>query len=904
MDSYFDGSYYYLVFAAYHTYLSQTTNYSIYQTTFSILDGISNNSWTYATEVLSSLSSSTTNQNSFIYPKVNYDGEFYWLLFNANVVTSVTTQTTPGGSQPVYAENNYFLSKTKDLVNFTYPIPVIMLDGTIFTDTTGDNFVYQNGYFYIAGNGKLWQFIQNDLVADISNYIISITGQEQGGSPSSINLVIANQNGQWFGPSPTLLNYQAIQSNRKILLDLGYYNSNGIPETAPRNIFYIDDIEQNVTYSTNDLTITGRDYRKALMSTVSKFSYNYAGPSYTSDIFDGTTVSNWNQVVGGWIQNTAGHLNAWTQLEQTGILGEDAGTEYTMTSTVQIIPETNYVYSVICNFPDPTLASTSYLLFYAFYQDSNNWIRLMINSFGNSSYWEYSIQVNIDGNLINIYTSTFSTAGGHGIPYPVIIKKSGYLFSFTVGYNYGTNGNGIFAFNGGSPAQWLYSVDLSYYFNGQYTSGGKAYALSTGAVGFGCQDAFTDFRYFKFMQYNSSLNIGELIQNLATKGGIFDYKIKQYFTDNFFTTGQLAGTFSVVNRNLVITPSNYAYKTDIQVSNGEVEFEAKLSPTVSTSAFGFNMIFRSQETTDTTNCYLWENSSQRISSVQFVQSNFKINTSAASADIASSSDNIYNSASTFNNLNLDLTQWHTYKLIMTDGYLFGFVDDTIVVCWNDNNTLQNFANGYIGFIAEANTTLFVRNISSSVFWNQVTTYSINPGDDLETSVDNAVQIMGGWHYSDLLGRTALTILQSTDPSTYTYEDEIQTQVTDNSGKEYINEVTVYGNGVFATAQNAVLIATTGTIREQIISDYKILTYQDALTAAQNALITNNIYLNQSQPVAFLNVGSEVFDPITIINNGLNSSNVNSTLRIYNNNLTVGGDSTNTAYNLSMQTGNM
>jgi len=92
----------------------------------------------------------------------------------------------------------------------------------------------------------------------------------------------------------------AIAKNRKIVIWQGYYNSNGVPEDVPRNVYYIDDIQQQVSSTKNDITLVGRDFYKKLKTTVTKFSYQLVGPTLFTDIFDGTFMSQWNQVSGTW----------------------------------------------------------------------------------------------------------------------------------------------------------------------------------------------------------------------------------------------------------------------------------------------------------------------------------------------------------------------------------------------------------------------------------------------------------------------------------------------------------------------------------------------------------------------------------------------------------------------------
>jgi hypothetical protein len=899
IDTTYDGNYYFVVFSGHHQYFESSTNFGIYSTTLSVKDGISNNIWTSTRNILESLSSSTFNQNTFTFPTIRYDGEFYWLVYNAEIVNTITTQVSA-----VTTTTNYYISKSKDLINFSYPLPITLQDGYTFTDTAANSFVFQNDYYYITGNGQVWQFIKNNIIADVSSDIISVSTQEQGGNPSSISIVIGNQNGQWFGTSPTSVGYQAIAKDRKILLDLGYYNANGFPETVPRNIFYIDDIEQNVTNTANDLTITGRDYNKQLSTTVSKFTMNYIGCDYESDNFDGTTVSDWNQSVGTWIQNPDNILyptfqNTWATAQSatpTSPGGYDTDIEYLLLYSSQLNTQPNWVFNILSVLPGSNSNSSIYQIFYPFYQDSKNWIRLQIIGNGSSSTLNYNIQVSYGGSVNTVGSGNFPfPSGGRVAPCPIIIKKSGFLFSFLISSTT-SSGNDIAAYDPSSSPIYLGYHDFSDWFNGVYAN------FTSGTIGFGTENCAGKFSTFKLFQYNFSQNIYELTEKVATQASIFDYEVENDFADNIFTTDQYTGTFTSENRELILAPTNYVVKTDQNSKNGEIVFQAKIVPTVSNSAYGFDLLFRNQNTSDILSSYVWN--SQVSGDNLITSSRIDINWEAAEYLLASSSDVDYMSSGTFNNLGIDLTQWHTYKLVMSDQYILGFIDNKLVVAWNDNNTTQTYQSGYFGFRASANSTLHIRGLTSSLLYNQVNNFSINSGDDMSSDITSALGIMRSWNYSDLMGQMNMILLQSSDPSTYTYKDEIQQQVTDNSDKEYVNEVTVYGNGVMAIAQDQSSISSTGKIRESIYQDYKILTYADALTRAQYELINANIFNNQSQPVIQLNVGAEIFDSITIINNGPNSSGVNGNLREYNQNISVGGGSTSTGYTVAMETGNL
>jgi len=115
-------------------------------------------------------------------------------------------------------------------------------------------------------------------------------------------------------------------------------------------------------------------------------------------------------------------------------------------------------------------------------------------------------------------------------------------------------------------------------------------------------------------------------------------------------------------------------------------------------------------------------------------------------------------------------------------------------------------------------------------------------------------------------------------------------------------VIVTGSGVIATYKDTSLIAALGQIRSVNITDYTITTYQDALTRAKNELISNNSLANQNTPSNPMNVGSEIFDVITIINNGNNSASLNGNFRIFNQTFTL--DGSKGQYSVQIETGSL
>jgi hypothetical protein len=910
LDSYFKKGIYYIVFSGYHQVIEDTNdNYSIYTTALlSLTSSISTDLWDFQRPVLSSLSSASINQNSFTFPKASFDGTNVWVLFNAQIVSSIKTSATPSDpGNTVTTTTQYFLTRTQNMIDFTYPFPVMFTDGTAFMDTAGNNFVIQGSYYYILGNGNLWQYVQNNIIADITNDTLGFSIQENAGEASSISLQVGNQNNQWVGASPTKPGAAAIAKDKKILLSVGYYNGAGVPETVPRNIYFIDDIAQNVNTTSNDLTITGRDFRRNLKNLVSAFLYNYNGPFFYNDIMDGTTVSNWNQNGGTWTQT----LNEWATQDSNGSAPNyDNGTQYTLTLAQPDLGRSTSLYSVIASFPFLSTASC-FATFYAFYQDAANWVRLRVNSInGDSSQWSYVIEKSVAGTVTSLQTGNITSANGRAQPYPVIIKKTNfYKYQFIVGNNYTASGNGILSYQPSANIHVLGGeVDLT----SDFTAGN----FTRGSVGFGSQNFPGQFSFFKYMQYSDSLNIAQLLESIGVKARVFKYKPENNFIDPIFNPAIYTGTFTQQNRIISVANQNLVYKkkefisdpTDLTFTDGEVRFMAKVGTGDPTQDYGFNFIFRSATTANSSNSYQWNIAKKTGNSgVAEITSRFSISNSTAGAVgvlMQSSSIVDYTTAyATTSGLNVDLTQWNEYRLVATDGWMLGFINNILVLAWYDNNTTANNTSGYIGFQPNANSTLQFKELISGTFWNQIEAYSINPDDDMETPVDNLSGIIRGWNFSDLMGRFKSVVLRSDDGATYDYSELVLQQQTDNSAKEYSNQVTVYGAGVSAVAHSGASIGENQILRNLTITDYKIKTYNDALNRANYELTNANIFNNQSTITQNINAGAEIFDAVGVNNTGDNSSEVDSTLRVYNEQF-ASGDNNKTSFAMQLETGNI
>lgn len=916
------------VFETVNTTLPQSgANYSMYITRARILtDNVANDLWDQAVEILPTLSSSSLNFDSFQYPRLQFDGTYINLLFHATTLDS--TSSSSQGSQPLVAtlHTNYYLMQSVDGKNFSYPTLLADQSGNEYNDVYafpgGNDFVWQSPNYWTIGGTPVgsqptvWQYARNNIVANVTNDILDYTISDSQTQPSAITLNINNAQNKWFGGTTTGTGAAAISPNKKIVVSQGYYNSSAVGEAVPRNIFYIDDIMQSISSTTSSLTLTGRDFYKALKLAVTRFAFNIIGPTFYSDIFDGTTIGNWNQVNGNWAE-----IGNEMQLVTPG-----TGDNIVLLSGItQRNPsaQTSVVVTISSGTSQPAYV-------YAVYIDSQNWVRLSIVNNGSGG-MNWAIQYSYQGTTGTYDSGTRNGMSySNGMEYTFFIRRyDWYKFSFLMGSNNGVAVPAVQDPSGNSVFAWMFGnnygtqpIILNTSFGGstngefdatQYFDGVTGKIGGLGTVGFGCNGFDGAFSFFKFTEFTNSQNVDELERNLGTKAGIFNYKTETDFSDQLFNPAYYTGSFSILNRTLNVTAGNTVMNNQIpnQISNGTIEFDAKVSTPNPTNRFGFSLIFRDPDLNDTGNCYLWNNF--EVNSAQFTGSRFLVNaahfnyTGQYLLNAASMQYEMSNAASApvyLNDLQFDLTQWHHYKLTMSDGWMYGFIDGEMVIAWQDNNTTQAFlSNGYWGFQAETNTTLQVKNITSPTFWNQIASFSLNPGDDMESAVESLEQIIYGYHYSDLLGRFRNILIQSTDPPNYTYQNALVNQGVDLSDKEFYNQVKVYGaNGITATSRDAQSIAQTGKVREFVVSNYQVLSYQDAQTLADQTLAASQKYQNQYTPQTPMNVGSELYDVVTIVNTGSNQSNVSGPSRIYGQTMQLGGNSSNT-YQIEIDAGN-
>lgn len=890
---YFNAKHY-VVFSAFRNFVEtantyvQYTNYGLY--VCSVLQMESDETkdvWSSARSIFSTVSNTFINQNSFTFPYVSIINSQMNLVFRAVTVSSVNATATGSTSQVVTTSVNYMLCQSVDAINFSYPMILVMADGTAFNDASATqkiaSYTNQGSYIYLGGNGVVWEYIQNNVTGDLTSDVIQYSISESAGQPASVSLSLANNNNIWVGQSPTRTGASAIARNKKIIIEQGFYNSDGDPEIAPRNVFYIDDIVQNVTAVANDVTLVGRDIYKKMKSLVVKYAFGWLGTLLYADIFDGSTLSNWSQQSGSWIETA-------NTLQTSAALG--AGVEADI--TLNNVPTITYgsLLSVCI-----TAQNHGYFYVYALYIDSNNWLRFNYNF--TSTTW--IIEKNTSsGGIVSLATGTISLVAGN--IYNLIVKQyEFYKFNFmmTIAGNntLGSYGTLTLFDNGGDPV-----FDLTSFLNGTGTSqkwtvglGGKGDASSTTPT----------FSFFKYSQFNNSDNIAELFQSLATKASIFSYKIQNTIIDFFYDVSAYVGTFTNPNRVLTIPANTTVINGSSQVSNGEIEFVAKLNPVSSTSAYGMRLIFRADATTPTNAyyCHIQHEDTSGFIWAQFERLYSGTGTTYTFPAVAHNASGGSGGA-TAGDIKFDLTVYHTYKISFIDGWLFAYIDGVQVAAWNDNNTTAAYlTNGYWGWFCSAGATLSIKSMRSTAFWKQVASFSLNPGDDIESAVGSLIQTVRAWVFSNLMAFFKAVFLNSSDASSYTYNNQLTAQGSDTSDKEFVSQVTVYGSGVSAIAQNTTLMSGRN-VRELVIVDYAILTQQDAQTRANFELINANQFINQYNPKQLMNVGAEIFDPVTVVNTGNNSTGISSTTRVYSQKLVSGSLGSSNEYSVEIQTGNL
>jgi hypothetical protein len=906
-------------------------NFGLYQTRLLTVvppsqTGLASPIWDEPREVLTFNSSSSQNWNQAIYPSLSYDGNSLWLTFRMDTTQSIDSLGT------VTNISNYYLSQSTDFINFNYPVMIADGNGnTILNQENGlsyinngfckYSFVNQGIYYYFVGSGVVWQFVQNNIIADISQDIISFQIQEQSGGTNSINLTISNSNGQWVGPSPTRINFSALWKNNtpnlnsKIYLMLGYYTSLQIGESIPHNIFYIDDITQNNTATANDLVITGRDFNKLLSQIQTAYSYTLDGPDFYVDQFTEQTIGNWNQSSGTWntitvpATTTNNAFNVFVPSTSSGAL---SGQTIASLSGF-LLRHPNYILSTIAYLP-PSSETGAEVDIYPLYIDSTHYWQVKVVANGTNT--QTTIVQNQGGSLSSSSVSSGFTVSSANY-YPIYIWVTNYTtINVMIGYDVGY-GNSPYAF--AQNDYNTFSCNL-YSFPSGFSS---SIALGTNGT-FSSTNPLCGFANLKFCQYAPSQNIEELTKKLGTIASVFNYLPENDLVQDFIDSTQWTGLgISLSNRRLQLLDNGYAIQNLYQVSNGEINFDARVSGNITTQNLGFDFVFRNQSTS------LLSSGSQYNYKLRFQNYQLSSPTTIISLLIngdldlgGSITDKVIFSTNSFlssgipkssNSMLFDLSQWHHYKITFNGGWIYAYIDGIMVFSWFDNqnyittesgpNTLP--VTGYWGFSAYDQTgngffnnqsVVSIKNIRWPTFWNQINSFTLNPGDDIASAITDNLQTVGGWYFSDLGGRCKMIVLRNTtnpnpitgqsDSVSYSYGDnatnyQLYALGNDSSSKEYVNVVYVIGNGVTATAMNTSSIGLNSIQRIEVITDLQITTESDAQTAANQALINFQKYITQPAPQQIIQVGSEVFDVVNIADTSTpNATGINEDLRIY------------------------
>ena len=900
---YFDDSWY-VFFSGYQNWfetVSGNGNYGLYMAR---LDNLTNNSltdsWQLINQIIVANSNQNTNTNSFTFPKITTDGNMFYLMCKAQVIEGQQTSGTGTAQNTVVPNNYYYMFQSADMENFTYPLPLFSLAGVPYGDTAGVSFVNQGSYYYLLGNGQNWQYILNNIIADITNAVLNYNIQEVAGSASQITIEIGNANNQWIGTGATGVGAAAIAVNSQILIEQGYVTSIG-NEVVPRNIFYIDTITLNSSSSDNTATIAGRDINRNLQNVSTKFSYVKNGVSYYSDLFDGTTITNWNQISGSWVEN-------WTS-SSGGFLTETTGAN--SPSIISLNSVNNNQESSIVFVIMPLYEYTIPTYVYPLYLDANDYLSISVA--GNSGYTNnvMTIKLVINGSLLY-----WTSAGGgswtatptsliignysYGGKVPIFIRKYQFhIYDILIGT---PNNSGSALYNADtldpngeySPFYTITGIDISLAYTSAFLSGSNE-PLVSGSVALGMTQTTQGFQAFKYLQFGESLSLQDSMEYLCSIAGITNFDEKYTFFDNQYLPQNYNGSYSIQNGFMVINPNKFVFNINNPIKNGEINLQASVQQTGG-SVFGFNIAFRSSLYSTNAICYLFymQNIGGVVNASLYIYNN-GVQTLLATTYITINS----------NYFPIDLTEQHTYKISLIDQYFMIFIDGRCYLMWQDSNFTLNsiqFSNGYWGVGAFSNSIVTIGEFYSTQLYNQIANVTFNPGDDMVSILQNVLETAFAYSFTDQFGRYIGLALNSTDPSDYTYDNLLYTVQSQGSSSSIINEVIVTGNNVIATYKDQALIAATGQVRSLNVTDYTILTYQDALTRAINTLISNNSLAAQQTPTNPMNVGSEMFDVINIINTGDNSTSLNGTFRIFNQTFALAGS--NGQYSIQIETGNL
>jgi hypothetical protein len=960
----YDGHATYLTFSGYHMTLNNAKNYGLYISRIYNLSGdstIADNAdyWGEAIPIIEIQSNIANNATNFYYPTFSFDGEELELVARGDVVTSVNNN----GSATT--QTYYFLWSSVDFTNFTYPLQLVDINGKSFPNanlpqTSSFNSSYRlvpqsvKGNFYVlTGTSFVWQFEQMNTIADISNYIISYNINEQVAGTSSISLTIDNSDSKWYGTNPTELGASAIAKGSLIYLKQGYWNANGKAEVVPKNVFYINNISQNISATENQLVITGVDLNYLLQSQTTQYSYTFNGPDMYYDMFNNTSMSYWNISSGNWTQIANPNLSIASNVSQSGAYYPTGlgGVFLPLTSgTPNASPVLNgttlaTLAGYITNKQESAMSICAYIPsagevdIYPFFIDSNNYMKISI--VGGSS----SFTVNVTGNCNGIGTSQAVTyTANQALPanvnsatnkwYPIFIHRkflqgNAPVYTISIGGSQTSSNNSFYNVINNSLLLTNVTPTSSIYYP---PNSAATIAIGTsGTWGTLTANNYTNYGFgsFKFIQYDYSQDIEQLTKKIGTLSNVLYYKAEHKYD---FDTSSLTEWYgnAVIKNNCLNVPINGMTFNNTILSDEQIEFDAKVFPTSNNLEYAFDFLFRVPNSGSITNAFAVrfgqhmnsDGTPRSIVSIIYHDGGTGDNNYGGYHIYTSNGFMTYGTSTSYDinaffDLHIDWTQWHHYAITFNEKWIYVYVDDRMVLSYYiDYTDIPQQTSGSWGFSTNkttypaGNTTcsLLVKNVYTPMFWNQINSFIINTGDNFQNDIQSNLATVYGYYFSDLAGRLKLIKLEPTDPVSYYYGSsapnyQLISQTINSSSSEYVNEVVVIGDGVSATAQDTVSIGKNAVVRTNVITDLKIQTVADAQTRAKQELISADKYGIQPSPKQTINVGSEIFDVINVVDNSTsNSTGLNGNYRIYVQSFNEGGTSND--YTFTFNTGNV
>jgi hypothetical protein len=885
IDAFRDDTTYYVVFSGWK-YLKEiadvnNSNGSIY--VVKLLDA-ANNWWSEEKSLLESNSNSTVNLNSFRQPRFNFDGDWLWLTINAYVLDSLSENYS---AQNVAA---FLLCKSRDFWNFSYPTQLQASDGTEKIGIYALSFTYQEGKYFLNGDDAVWQYSDNLYIADVTNDIINYEINESVGSTSSIKLVVGNADGKWFGPSPTQSGYQAITKDSFMYVKQGYYKDSSTYELFPRGVFFIDDINQYISTTQNQLIITARDWTKRVKVTKSKYSYNFGYASPYVSFFSPQNQIDWTTVSGQPSFNT-------------GFLYSPIGSMMVGLANKTLNDVESYTIFVNARILRTTENNTSYIRIYPFYKNGTDYVYLELKCRGTGTAHNFRLVSvsSVTGNTTTLASATvditnpsyqYSWIRVAFVFFSASELCSIYITSTADSYHTTFDDYHVIDYNNFVNFENFCIGDAFTHSPSVYYGALLEKALYSSSIALQISDsvggsAFSNVTICPTGKSNNSL---EVTKAVGTLSGVFDYAIKKLVEDIYLSDSDyIIDNGSTDGAIISLNDGGTALRKTVQIYEGQVEYYAINSS---------DKVYKQID-------FIFRVTALGISSVMYYDLRISNDNGFSNAnlfviDLYGSAFNLYSTgfeSNQSNDLHIDISKWHKYRVSFVNNIIDLFVDDVHIFCYVDNNSTATPSAGFFGFFASSGF-IQIKNVSSDSSYYQIESISINPGDDLENPLMSSLSSSRMFSYSDMFGNLKLTNFYS-DVSNYTYEDTISIINTDRSDKEYSNRVTVFGNGVMAISTDANTIASTTSIRDEVIVDYKIQTYQDAKDRADYELDKNFRFSVQSDPNVVMNVGSELFDVVTITNT---DSNVLQTVRIYNQTFSV--DWNNKTFSLKIGTGSV